>query len=431
MPGAPAVQPTHSSYANAEHKPITVALDAGTKLRIKITCWDTSTTPKAVNITAYNVTNTGGALYQSIEGKSSSLGGSITSYPTELTYSPYVMYVAPSKAAVDYFNYTVSCSSHTEYGQVYIVVASAPVADSAIAQTVVADSSMTMFLAGTNEIAALLQPEIVSLPTKGTLYQLNFSDPTSLTSANKITTVPTAVTNPLYGLVYVPTTKSASGSDAVGFKMYHGGIASSTVSMSIEIQSWDKRPVVPAYSNVSITKRASTSISLQAVDAEQKQYIGVYITALPTKGKLYQRLDNGSRGALINEIFSPYVQKVPIFQYANKVANVSSFWGGSADWSPGRSLGQQDCYIYGDCRFSWCPLTADGYGGFASGSDGKGLAFANNPELLFDQYGYTEYIELTYDTPVYASTLLIGKYVRTYVRADLSYSMKLGCAFIC
>ena len=96
-------------------------------------------------------------------------------------------------------------------------------------------------------------------------------------------------------------------------------------------------------------------------------------------------------------------------QYASTVANCSSFWGGSKDWSPLQTLGPQDCpNVASDCTNAWSPLTESGTGGFASGS-GQGLSFANDPDAMYNEWGYTEYLELLYNNPIYPSAILIGE----------------------
>ena len=50
----------------------------------------------------------------------------------------------------------------------------------------------------------------------------------------------------------------------------------------------------------------------------------------------------------------------------------------------------------------------NGDGGYASGS-GQGLTYAANPSQLYEDYGYTEFIELKYLQGVKASALFIGE----------------------
>ena len=179
--------------------------------------------------------------------------------------------------------------------------------------------------------------------------------------------------------------------------------------MQITVQTWNYPPVVPATSTHTVRNRSDLAINLSASDVNQKQFIGVYITALPTKGTLYQRLADGSRGAVIDKLYSAYTRSVPTYQYGMKVINVSSTWGNSKDYSPSHALGPQDCNIYGDCAKAWCPQTADGDGGLANGTTKEGYKFRNNPDTDFNLFGYTEYLELQYNQSVYVSEMLIGE----------------------
>ena len=80
----------------------------------------------------------------------------------------------------------------------------------------------------------------------------------------------------------------------------------------------------------------------------------ILIASLIThSGKLYQRLENGSIGAVIDKLYSAYLKSMPTYQFASKVLNISSFWSSSDDYSPKQALGPQDCFTYGDCSKSW------------------------------------------------------------------------------
>lgn len=143
-----------------------------------------------------------------------------------------------------------------------------------------------------------------------------------------ITTVPMFVTHPLGGLIY-STVQSNSGNDILNFKIHANGIISPTFSMNFDIQTWNYPPRIPLQTSFTIVDRQPTLLNLPAVDNEQGAYIGVYIKSMPKKGKLYQVLQNGTKGNLIEKAFSAYSLQSPIYQYASKVVNVSSFWGGS------------------------------------------------------------------------------------------------------
>ena len=109
-----------------------------------------------------------------------------------------------------------------------------------------------------------------------------------------------------------------------------------------------------------IKNRKTTLLNLPIVDALQKQFLGVNIFSLPTKGNLFQRNPDGSLGAPITSIYSrsAALNIVPSVQYATAVANCSSFWGGSLDWSPLQTLGPQNCAnVAADCDKAWSPLT--------------------------------------------------------------------------
>jgi hypothetical protein len=399
VPGAPAITSSASL-------PITVSVDVTASKRLRITCLDAAVDATNVTVTSFSGS---GVLYQAPDGgNDSTLGPLISSLPWALSSnSSDVMYTAPATATTtrEHFNYTCLCGGSAQTGSVIIVVTSAPVADATITETILMNAALIVFLSGSNDTVGYLRAEVTALPVKGTLYQLDLIDPTIQIA---IETVPTIVTNPLLGLRYVPN-KDTVALDSIKYRVHHGGLVSDSVSLAIEIDSWNYTPDVPLItSNITVTGRGNVTITLEAVDALQKQFLGVYVKSLPSKGKLYQRLEDGTRGAVISDTSSS-VLRTYLHQYAIAVLNVSSFWGGGSDWSPLQSLGSQDCLVYGDCRLSWSPLTADGTGGFASGSNGKGLSYANDPSSTFLQYGWTEFIELQFNQSVYVSELLIGE----------------------
>ena len=176
----------------------------------------------------------------------------------------------------------------------------------------------------------------------------------------------TQVTNLINGVHYLPT-DGLTGTDTFSYQFIHNGMVSSVATIKISVQSWDFPPVIPSSATanpVVIVNRQATSLNLPVKDNQQKQYLGVYIMSLPTKGTLYQRNPDGSLGTVIDRPFQ-YSFPAQSVQYANKVLNVSSFWTSSADWSPIQALGPQDCFGYAGCRRAWTANTFSGTGGFA------------------------------------------------------------------
>mmetsp|Transcript_9320 Transcript_9320/g.9396 ORF Transcript_9320/g.9396 Transcript_9320/m.9396 type:complete len:1334 (-) Transcript_9320:2058-6059(-) len=400
VPGVPVLGQTNAL-------PISVSVDATTTKRVKITCSDLTVTATSVQITTVNVT---GQIYQAptASGKDVTLGAAITTAPTTLTSTTAeLMYVAPSIQAhnFDVFTYSCTCGSATEIGKVVIRVSDPPTSYSDISVTMVVNTRLSFGLGGTQPINGLLSAKITSLPAKGTLYQSSFDDPDVKVA---ITAVPTNVTNPFLVVEYSSDTGEI-GVDTFTFKTYHHGVeAVSAASVKVDIQSWDYPPSVPAKISLVSSNRQEKNIPLQVEDSNSKQFVGIYILSLPAKGKLYQVDGSGNKRAEITQVFSPYIIQAPVYQYASAVVNVSSFWGGSMSWSPLQTLGPQDCFVYGDCILSWSPLTIDGAGGFASG-EGNGVKYANNPTATAEQFGWTEFIELSFDNEVYISELLIGE----------------------
>ena len=119
--------------------------------------------------------------------------------------------------------------------------------------------------------------------------------------------------------------------------------------------------------------------------------------------------------------------------HAISVRNVSSFWPAEAhtneslcpvtmpanrsardlrcgypQWHPFQITGEQSTSNYGDSSYAWCPASRTGNGGYSEGGDDY-LKFSFDPSLSFRQNGYTEFIEVTFATAVYAQSVEIGE----------------------
>jgi hypothetical protein len=79
-----------------------------------------------------------------------------------------------------------------------------------------------------------------------------------------------------------------------------------------------------------------------------------------------------------------------------------------------------DVFQYGDSDLAWCPQTKTGDSGTIAGDDPtpvtarawnvtKIVSFSHNPTQLYALYGFTEYIELQFSTPVYPTGIKVGE----------------------
>jgi hypothetical protein len=156
---------------------------------------------------------------------------------SDLSYSQ-VVYVAVGATVEDGVNNAVSASSAT-----FTAVANnAPVAT---AQTVTAteDTEVTITLAGTDAEGSALTYSISTLPTNGVLYQT--SDGT--TKGDAFTTVPTAVTNSEFKVIYLPPSNgNGDGHGNFGFKVNDGTETSAEATVTVNVTAVNDAPVLAA-----------------------------------------------------------------------------------------------------------------------------------------------------------------------------------------
>jgi len=410
VPGAPVLgAPTGT--------PLVYSADALTVMRVRVACFASSAaaaaaTPTAATLTGFTGSGNGGtaaaagALAQADSGQTA-----IPAFPTVLTSGVGAFWYTASATAgaVDIVTYTCMCNGATQSGTIHILTAPRMAPDPAINATVVSTTTPALFLHGSIPHPGLPSVNITSLPALGTLSQMDFFHPYTL---RPITRPNTRLTNALAGFRYLPTSTGVSGTDTFTFVIVHGGVVSAPVTVTLTVSAWAYPPSIPAIPlTATVVNRQPLLIRLPVTDPTSKQFLGVNIFSLPSKGTLHQRNADGTVGAPITQVYqrSTALSAVPTVQYATGVANVSSFWGASKDYAPLQALGPKDCpNVAADCAKAWCPLTMRGTGGLASGG-GQGLTFSHNPEATYSAYGYTEFIELTYSMKVYPANLLIGE----------------------
>ena len=418
--------------------PLVYAVDAGTTVALQVTCFPTlgsvdahgvglvnpPSIPTQATLTSYVKGN--GTLTQVDASRTP-----IAAFPAILT-NPLATfwYTAPAAATPpphdDTIPYTCTCNGVTQTGTLRVIIQPPMAPDPTIAASVTSTTPKYFFLHGSISHPGVVTINITTLPTLGTLSQLDLYPPspftttaTTATSSNPsrlaISRPNTILSNALTAIKYLP---HLVGEDSFQFVVMHGGLVSTPVTVRLAVSTWNFPPVIPTLPTTQIiTDRKATPIRLDVTDRLQKQFLGVNILSLPTKGRLHQRLPDGSLGPPITGDYkSPSLPATPLVQYALTVANVSSFWGEHESWSPHQALGPKDCpNIAEDCLTAWCPLTMNGDGGYVAGA-GQGLTYANNPTQTYEAYGYTEFIELKYLHSVRASALLVGENRGTYRR---------------
>ena len=231
-----------------------------------------------------------------------------------------------------------------------------PSAASHLAHTVLEDMSVWVKCWALQTLDLPTTARITTLPAKGTLYSIPHGASTSTSipvttpgqalgsSSNFVRYVPNANA---YGIPYDTFTYTVS-IDSLS-------LTSSPATVTINVEADNDLPSV-AQQAVLLTEDEHSEgvlVQLSRNDAEIDAQLDLLITALPTKGTLYQTNDGTLTGNR-TRIASPYnifdVGSVTA-QYLDRVISVSSFWGGPpyAGYHPLTILGPPDCGAFGEC----------------------------------------------------------------------------------
>jgi len=81
----------------------------------------------------------------------------------------------------------------------------------------------------------------------------------------------------------------------------------------------------------------------------------------------------------------------------------------AGDWGPEQILREPSTEFYTDSNLAWCPDTKDGTGTSTNDFDEVGHEDTWNRDAVFANSGYTEYIEVKFETPVYVSDIEVGE----------------------
>ena len=247
--------------------------------------------------------------------------------------------------------------------------------------------------------------------------------------------------------VYTPEVDFSDG-DELWYSVFDGDAASAPTRFEFKFLRVDAMPRTrEVVATVLEDSMQGTLIALNGSDSDSN-FVTLAITELPRKGKLYHATGEPIQTAFSVLEVSPDRSLSPRSccdafdlqvmaplppMFASIVKNVSTFWPsgpnpkkppcpfsmpanssaeqlacGYPQWHPFQILGKPSTDSYGDSDESWCPSSRLGDNGFLAGGDGY-IQFAWDPSLSFKKYGYTEFIEVSFPTPVYVLSIEIGE----------------------
>ena len=151
--------------------------------------------------------------------------------------------------------------------------------DPSISVTIVSTITTNIFFHGSIAHPGTLTINISSLPTLGSLSQMDFYNPQNITP---ITHPNTAVTDALSGIKYI---LNLAGTDSFQFVVMHGGVAPPPVTVLCSVIAWNYQPIIPHTIQTTVLNRNPILFDLQVHDPTQKQFLGINITSCPQKAR--------------------------------------------------------------------------------------------------------------------------------------------------
>jgi hypothetical protein len=167
----------------------------------------------------------------------------------------------------------------------------------------------------------------------------------------------------------------------------------------------------PTNSTIIVTVEEDKAVShaLSFVDFDSP-VVTIVADNLPTNGVLTYATNSETKQLSLFNQYNPYGGDIPKEQYATGLVSYSSHWyNADGDWAADKILGEPSTTVYTDTPLSWCPESKTGTGISRNDNDEVGREVYWDRDSTFAEEGYTEYIEVEFDTPVYASEIEIGE----------------------
>ncbi|KAL1498936.1 hypothetical protein AB1Y20_013457 [Prymnesium parvum] len=306
------------------------------------------------------------------------------------------------------------------------------------------DRAHLLFLLGRSPRGAARTRALVTrLPSRGVLYQL---DACCDAAAGRGAAIGAgdAVIDRSGAVVYVaPQDGEGVALCNFSYAVADGrGGTSAAYTLLADVQAEDDAPRVESVARRRTAPRTAVFVPLRAADAEG-DLPTLTLATPPAYGRVHLPGGDGGVGAPLAAFSGDAVATMETArQPAADVAGVSSFWPPDERWHPLQAIGEQDSFAYGDSRKAWSPRlrTGDSLGESVSGESPnitlhnvtRQLSFSYNPSLLYEQHGYTEFIELKFATAVFPSAVEIGENrgMCSVVRIQGRHSADEGAPFV-
>ena len=248
---------------------------------------------------------------------------------------------------------------------------------------------------------------VTKLPSHGSLYAINSIDPSQ---RSLVDTVPYTLANHFH-FTWQPngedtTTLIATATDSRGATSEEG------IARFVIVKKDD----IPTTSNVNVTIDEDTAVELTVRGFDpDSSFLTLVIDDLPLHGSLLAEEDGSWRR--INASYAQYriTGEEPLEQYAVSVHAVSTFWASRPNdefqypyWHPFMATGPPSLDEYGDSREAWSPLNRNAPVGVFSGGDDFLTYGPWDARGTFEQDGYSEFIVLDYQVPVYLQNVFVG-----------------------
>ena len=292
----------------------------------------------------------------------------------------------------------------------------APVVEEQLINVVEGDE-VTIYLYANDPDGDWLDFSLTTLPSHGALWEFDTLKPSNRVL---IEAAPYMPTFDHFGFIWFP-----SEQDNTGFLVTatdDRGLTSAPAETRLTIITVNDKPQVE---DSAATLFEDDQIDIQVAGADEDSYFfNVVVDTLPEHGSLmttatYWETNNqvtmGGLTKRINASYANWQVVEPITQYAVSVHAVSTFWASPPNdeyeypyWHPFMAVGGPSVDTYGDSREAWSPLNRNAPEGVFSGGDSLLTYGPWDARGTFEQDGYSEFIDLDFETDVYLQNVIVG-----------------------